>query len=321
MKETKIKTKQTAPSFLATKSSAKPNISGLASLFSKSKTVSKENIKSFGPAIQEITKLFANYMQDYTNISFFSELAAINEIEFFKLKTIIKPNDYVVFFNSTALGGYVILLLEADLIDLFVSAFYGALSPGKNKKIYSNLSAGEQRTAYLASEKFAEAINEKLSRNGAPFIELEKALTGSEISEKRLENDNLYDFTIAVRFPGASGKMRLFITDRSYRPFYQHMLELLKAKPNISDQLWNDSLAKEVNNTELTLQAYINQGTMSLYELSQLQPGQILPLPSGAFSNINIQSSNKHLYRGSLGKMGTHFSVKINEFITNGAER
>ncbi len=76
-----------------------------------------------------------------------------------------------------------------------------------------------------------------------------------------------------------------------------------------SDKVWREQLADAVHDAELEIQILLGKLSISLQQLQNMQPGDILPFKKGDFARAAIQ--DMPVYDVEVGAMGSQVAVKI----------
>jgi len=76
-----------------------------------------------------------------------------------------------------------------------------------------------------------------------------------------------------------------------------------------SDKVWREQLADAVHDAELEIQILLGKLSISLQQLQNMQPGDILPFKKGDFARATIQ--DMPVYDVEVGAMGSQVAVKI----------
>ncbi|MFZ4808337.1 MAG: flagellar motor switch protein FliM [Hyphomicrobiaceae bacterium] len=89
---------------------------------------------------------------------------------------------------------------------------------------------------------------------------------------------------------------------------------------NSPDPGWARKMQSGVAKTEVTLQAVLEGRSMTLSEISNLKPGQVLALNSTPTSLVSLQSGDRQLFWCRLGQSDGHFTVAIDTPVSNKEE-
>lgn len=273
------------------------------------------NIANMRTVLSYMIKDFSGYLAPFTDKEIIIETNDLANISRNNFEPKLDLNDYINLLNSNSWGGDVLFVFKSNLINLFMNAFYGAptskITPRKNSK----LSLSEEITIEEVSKKLAELFNNKLNAvNAEPLTHRTSFMSEKLFKETNVANIN-YKIEFQITIANATSSLYILAPHKCYNILEkatQHYLAPQTADP---DPKWHSSLQKEIKSTDMSLRAYINLGELPLSYLSNLQIGQQLALPFNAFNRVNIETPEKLLYTGSLGRIDKYYSVKINQFV------
>jgi flagellar motor switch protein FliM len=80
-----------------------------------------------------------------------------------------------------------------------------------------------------------------------------------------------------------------------------------------ADPAWSKRMRSEVSRARIELEAFIQQGSLTLDALSKLEIGQVLKLPMDAMEQVRLRAGDQQLFKCTLGKSGIHFTVKVGD--------
>jgi len=80
-----------------------------------------------------------------------------------------------------------------------------------------------------------------------------------------------------------------------------------------ADPAWSKRMRSEVSRARIELEAFIQQGSLTLDALSKLEIGQVLKLPTDAMEQVRLRAGDQQLFKCTLGKSGIHFTVKVGD--------
>lgn len=119
--------------------------------------------------------------------------------------------------------------------------------------------------------------------------------------------------SLVLKAAGVSGTVDILLPRSSFRPMQDAIARLLRRPAHHLDPAWAKKMRLEVSRAHVELEAYLQQGTMTLAQIAELRPGQILQLPKDAIDHFRLRSGGQSLYKCRLGKAGTAFTVRLTE--------
>jgi flagellar motor switch protein FliM len=128
----------------------------------------------------------------------------------------------------------------------------------------------------------------------------------------RVDEVGVIDMTVGIF--GLHGTLRLVLPPALLDRFSGEALAYPQATG--VDPNWTSHLHQEIGRAEVALAAYLDAKDIPLGALAGLKVGQILPLPVDARSRATLVSDGAVLYRGEIGRDDTHYSLRIDELVS-----
>ena len=79
------------------------------------------------------------------------------------------------------------------------------------------------------------------------------------------------------------------------------------------DSIWETHLAEELWNTDIELQAVLDEQTMPLSDVMALQPGSRIMLNVGPGSAVQLRCGGTSLFEGKVGRRKNRMAVRIDQ--------
>ncbi|MBH9538595.1 FliM/FliN family flagellar motor switch protein [Novosphingopyxis sp. YJ-S2-01] len=216
----------------------------------------------------------------------------------------------LAFYQLPPMKGRMALRLPHDLIAALVDAFFGgSIARGKSKK--ADYSATDMRLMHRIAGAIAPQLGAAWAEFG-PFRCLSAGLT-DDPDEARLakrDEDELLIQPFELSYPG---NVR-FIIDLVYPvDMIQSAREELAGAPSAetmpADPMWRQDLGRALNEVFLPVRSVLARPTMTLPELANLKPGDIIPIPPAR--NLPLLIGDRTFARGSLGEQNGLAAFRI----------
>jgi flagellar motor switch protein FliM len=81
------------------------------------------------------------------------------------------------------------------------------------------------------------------------------------------------------------------------------------------DSIWEGHLASELWSTKVDIDAILDEQTMSLNKIMNLNVGDTVMLNASPDSQIELRCGNVPLLRGRMGRVGTSVAVRVEEAV------
>ncbi len=111
------------------------------------------------------------------------------------------------------------------------------------------------------------------------------------------------------------GRIELVLPYATLEPIRELLLQMFMGEKFGRDSIWENHLATELWNTEIPIEAVLDEQALSLGEVMNFQVGQTLMLNCNPDALINMRCGSVSLLTGRMGRMGNKISVLITENI------
>ena len=116
------------------------------------------------------------------------------------------------------------------------------------------------------------------------------------------------------------GQMFVIIPQTALNPFRQSLAHVHSGQSTVRDPRWTSQIRKEVQRTEVRLQAILEERQMTLGEISALTVGQIIELQASPRSTVELQCNDEAVFRCLLGQRDGSYVLRIQDTINQEKE-
>ncbi|TXR47218.1 FliM/FliN family flagellar motor switch protein [Phyllobacterium endophyticum] len=275
--------------------------------------LSLEDLKSLETVFRDLAASFTIRIAARTDVAIGTDFSGIEALEREAIAEAVRSAALVGMVPATKWGSQLILAADRGFVDCSVEALFGAGA--------SNDSAAEKRPLTsvdlgVVRQIFAEvtaSLDHMFSGASEPLFQIGELVEAAHLAPATLGETRMICCTLALRVSGRSGYLRILLPRSSFKPMQEAIARLLRRPAHHSDPTWAKKLRLEVSRARIDVEAYLQQGTMTLEQISLLQPGQVLHLPKDAIDQVRLRSGKQALYRCRLGKTGSAFTVRITD--------
>ncbi|MDA8050196.1 MAG: flagellar motor switch protein FliM [Rhodospirillales bacterium] len=107
------------------------------------------------------------------------------------------------------------------------------------------------------------------------------------------------------------GRIELLLPYATLEPVRELLLQKFMGEKFGRDSIWETHLADELWNTEIVLDAVLDEQTMRLSEVMALTPGSRITLNAGPDTRIDLRCGGTPLFEGRLGKHKNVLAIEI----------
>lgn len=109
------------------------------------------------------------------------------------------------------------------------------------------------------------------------------------------------------------GRLELMLPYATLEPVRELLLQMFMGEKFGRDSIWETHLANELWNTDVELEAVLDEVVMSLNDVLELKPGSRLMLNTQPNSTIDMRCGNVPLFRGKMGRKSGNIAVRIGQ--------
>ncbi len=120
--------------------------------------------------------------------------------------------------------------------------------------------------------------------------------------------------TLAIAIFGLRGLLTLALPPAALQAFAGDTQT--DAPPPSADPQWSSQLRHELARAAVTVDVLLDAMPLSLRQLSELKPGQVLVLPPEARLRASLVCDGRTLYRGEIGQDEDRYSLRIEEIFS-----
>lgn len=117
--------------------------------------------------------------------------------------------------------------------------------------------------------------------------------------------------TLAIAIFGLRGLLTLALPPAALQAFAGEVAA--EAPVPDADPRWSSQLRQELTRAAVTVEVLLEALPLSLRQLSELKPGQVLVLPPEARARASLVCDGRTLYRGEIGQDENRYSLRVDE--------
>ncbi|SEQ62663.1 flagellar motor switch protein FliM [Solimonas aquatica] len=269
------------------------------------------------PTLEMVNERFARLYR----ISLFNMLRRTPELTVVGIET-MKFSEYThSLFVPTSLNmvrvkplrGTALVVLEPRLVFTVVDNFFGG-----DGRIYTKIEGREftptemRVIQLLLRQAFAD-----LQEAWSPVMRLDYEYVNSEVNPHFANIVSPTEIVVACKFKieleGGGGQLHVTFPYSMLEPIRDLLDAGIQSDRGDKDERWAVALREQLKDTEVDVSAELVRTTISLRQLTQLKPGDVLPVTLPR--QIDLQVEGMPLMRGSFGIANGHNALRIHEVI------
>lgn len=282
--------------------------------------LSGDDLKSLAHVFKDASTHFCDRLKHGCAAAFDVEAGQVESTDDAAFADILDKAAIIAPLKAERWGSTLYLTADATLVFSVIEAMYGAQgNMGNVGSVDEDRPFGmlEQKISALLAGHLASSLDQVFAGSGqasrqALFAAGECTDT-AEFDRENFERSRLFACRIDVTTAGKTGQVHLLLPRSTHKPMQDAVAAFLRRPMNQTDPSWAKKMRQEVSRARIELEAFIQQGSMTLDALSMLEIGQVLKLPADAMEQVRLRAGDQQLFKCTLGKSGIHFTVKVGD--------
>ena len=209
-----------------------------------------------------------------------------------------------------------LVAVEGKLLFLLVDKYYGGGGKLAASAARESLTPTESRINKLV----VDLLTEHFRRAFAPVAALDFVHSQTETNANYVNMATPSETMVVTRVEvslaeGVGGSVTLVLPLSSFEPVRDKLAEGLKTVSPESRQRWSKSLRSQLENTDLELTSVFLETEITMRELLQMKPGDVLPIEMP--KTATLRAGARPLLRGKFGRSRGYNAVSVLEAVKN----
>lgn len=205
----------------------------------------------------------------------------------------------------------VLIMLDRDFVFTMVEAMFGsdgAEPPSDLERAFSNV---ELRVAQVLFERFAKVLQSAFAPISEVTFRLERVETAmASLAVGRSGNMSICA-NIMLQALYRGGQMFLMIPHSALNPLRQKLAHVLVSDGRAADPNWREQMENEVQRTEVTLSAVLDEQTISFADVARFHVGQVIELNATPRTLAKLESNNQVLFWCQIGQLDGYYAMQV----------
>ena len=229
-----------------------------------------------------------------------------------------RPEAVAATITCAGLSCTLLVTLDPTLVHGIVELLAGGNGSEPLPAVPRPVTSIDQQYAQMVVTLAAAAIEAEWAANGFGTSRAQRLDGGmsADICGPRISQVGVMTMTLGMF--GWHGTLSLVLPPVALDAF-RHVDAPAPEVVSARDPAWNAQLQRELGRAPVKVEAYLDAQELSLGAIAQLQPGQLLMLPTSARSRASLVCDGRTLYRGELGQDEERFSLRIDEIVSESA--
>lgn len=279
--------------------------------------LSGDDLKSLAHVFKDASTHFCDRLKHGCAAAFDIEAGQVESTDDAAFGDILDKAAIIAPLRAERWGCTLYFTADATLVFSVIEAMFGA--QGNMGSVDADRPFGmlEQKISALLADHLATSLDHVFAgngqANGQALFAAGECIDTAEFDRENFERSRLFSCRIDVAAAGKTGQVHLLLPRSTHKPMQDAVAAFLRRPMNQADPSWAKKLRHEVSRARIELEAFIQQGSMTLDALSMLEIGQVLKLPADAMQQVRLRAGDQQLFKCTLGKSGIHFTVKVGD--------
>lgn len=275
--------------------------------------LSGDDLKSLAHVFKDASSHFCVRLADGSATAFAAEAGSVDATDDAGLTHILEQAAIIAPLKSDNWGCSLYATADSTLVFAVIEAMFGAQGNLGSTDLERPFGMMERKVSNLIATYLAAALDQVFTSSGQSLFTAGESLDTVDFNREDFEQSRLFNCRIEIAVAGKTGIVHLLLPRSAHKPMQDAVAAFLRRPVNQADPAWTKKLRQEVSRARIELEAFIQQGSLTLDALSRLEVGQVLKLPVDAMEQVRLRAGSQQLFKCSLGKSGIHFTVKVGD--------
>jgi len=286
-----------------------------------SASVSYERLPMLEVVFDRLVRLMSTSLRNFTSDNVEVSLDSIASIRFGDYLNSIPLPAMLSVFKAEEWDNYGLITVDSSLIYSIVDVLLGGRRGTAAMRIegrpYTTIERSlVERMVHVMLSDLSAAF-EPLSPVTFRFDRLETNPRFATIS--RSSNAAIV-IRLRIEMEDRGGRLEMLLPYATLEPVRELLLQMFMGEKFGRDTIWETHLAEELWVTNVELEAVLDQLTMRLGDVFNLQVGSQLMLGATPKTRVNLRCGEVMLYTGKMGRKGEKMAIKIEDRLIQSEE-
>jgi len=219
-------------------------------------------------------------------------------------------------FHAEELDNYGLFTVDSNLIYSIVDVLLGGRRGSSAMRIEGRPYTTIERTLV---QRMIEVIMQDMCAAFEPLAPVNFSLDRLETNPRFAAIARPANAAILVKLridmEDRGGRTELLLPYATLEPIRKLLLQQFMGEKFGRDSIWESHLATELWSTKVDIEAILDEQTMPLKQVMNLEVGQTMMLSAGPDSKIELRCRGVPLLTGRMGRVGSSVAVRVDDAI------
>lgn len=278
--------------------------------------VSYERLPMLEIVFDRLVRLMTTSLRNFTSDNVEVSLDSITSIRFGDYLNSIPLPAILSVFRAEQLDNYGLFTVDSNLIYSIVDVLLGGRRGSSAMRIEGRPYTTIERTLV---QRMVEVILQDMHAAFEPLAPVTFALDRLETNPRFAAIARPANAAILVKLridmEDRGGRIELLLPYATLEPIRKLLLQQFMGEKFGRDSIWESHLATELWSTRVDIEAILDEQTMPLSKVMNMEVGQTLMLGAGPDSCIELRCGGVPLLTGRMGRVNANVAVRVDEAI------
>ncbi len=278
--------------------------------------VSYERLPMLEIVFDRLVRLMTTSLRNFTSDNVEVSLDSITSIRFGDYLNSIPLPAILAVFHAEQLDNYGLFTVDSNLIYSIVDVLLGGRRGSSAMRIEGRPYTTIERTLV---QRMVEVILQDMCSAFEPLAPVKFSLDRLETNPRFAAIARPANAAILVKLridmEDRGGRTELLLPYATLEPIRKLLLQQFMGEKFGRDSIWESHLATELWSTNVEIQAILDEQTMPLNQIMNLEVGQTVMLNATPDSQIELRCRGVPLLTGRMGRVGSSVAVRVDAAI------
>jgi flagellar motor switch protein FliM len=278
--------------------------------------VSYERLPMLEIVFDRLVRLMTTSLRNFTSDNVEVSLDSITSIRFGDYLNSIPLPAILAVFRAEELDNYGLFTVDSNLIYSIVDVLLGGRRGSSAMRIEGRPYTTIERTLV---QRMIEVILADMRSAFEPLAPVDFSLDRLETNPRFAAIARPANAAILVKLridmEDRGGRTELLLPYATLEPIRKLLLQQFMGEKFGRDSIWESHLATELWSTKVDIEAILDEQTMPINQVMNLEVGQTLMLGATPDSKIQLRCRGVPLLTGRMGRVGSSVAVKVDEAV------
>ncbi len=278
--------------------------------------VSYERLPMLEIVFDRLVRLMTTSLRNFTSDNVEVSLDSITSIRFGDYLNSIPLPAILAVFHAEELDNYGLFTVDSNLIYSIVDVLLGGRRGSSAMRIEGRPYTTIERTLV---QRMIEVIMQDMCTAFEPLTPVNFTLDRLETNPRFAAIARPANAAILVKLridmEDRGGRTELLLPYATLEPIRKLLLQQFMGEKFGRDSIWEGHLATELWSTKVDIEAILDEQTMPLNQVMNLEVGQTMMLGASPDSKIQLRCGGVPLLTGRMGRVGSSVAVRVDEAV------